>query len=164
MPRRMQQAAENEKNKPKPKPEAEFSFRPMINDPKTGEQFKRLQDKFQEKLNKTKSEKRVTEPKPFELNSSKSKPLERTYVNEGPPGAANVINKAAGGDKLKATLMAKQSAGAAKSRSSGTGAPVKQPSSTRAATLLQERRREELEAKKAEKERKEKEDHERFVR
>ena len=60
--------------------------------------------------------------------------------------------------------MAKQSAGAAKSRSSGTGAPVKQPSSTRAATLLQERRREELEAKKAEKERKEKEDRDRFAR
>ena len=59
--------------------------------------------------------------------------------------------------------MAKQAVGA-KSRSSGTGKPVKQPSSTRAATLLQERRREELEAQKAEKERKEKEDQDRFKR
>jgi hypothetical protein len=96
----------------------------MVNEPKTGEQFKKLQNKFQAQLNKTKSEKRVTEPKPFKLNETKSKPLERSYVNEGPPGAANVISRAAGGDKLKETLMAKQSAGA-KSRSSGTGAPVK---------------------------------------
>ena len=45
--------------------------------------------------------------KDLELNDSKSKPLERAYVNEGPPGAANVISQAAGGDKLKETLMAK---------------------------------------------------------
>ena len=131
----MQQALENEKRKPPVSETSQFSFKPMINEPKTGEQFKRLQNKFQEQLNKTKSEKRVTVAKPFNFKETKSKPLERAYVNEGPPDAANVISKAAGGDKLKETLMAKQSAGA-KSRSSGTGKPVKQPSSTRAATLL----------------------------
>lgn len=62
MPSRMQQALEDEKRKPKARPEAEFAFKPMINEPKTGEQFKKLQNKFQAQLNKTKSEKRVTEP------------------------------------------------------------------------------------------------------
>lgn len=86
----MQQDLENKKMKPK-QVEPEFSFQPMVNEPKTGEQFKRLQNKFQEKLNKTKSEKRVTEPKPFDFKETKSRPLERSYVNEGPPGAAGVI-------------------------------------------------------------------------
>ena len=46
MPRRMQQALENEKNNPKkPQPE-QFSFQPMVNQPKTHAQFKRMQDKF----------------------------------------------------------------------------------------------------------------------
>ena len=62
MPRRMQQALENEKRKPPVSETSQFSFKPMINEPKTGEQFKRLQNKFQEQLNKTKSEKRVTVP------------------------------------------------------------------------------------------------------
>lgn len=51
---------ENEKRKPPVSETSQFSFKPMINEPKTGEQFKRLQNKFQEQLNKTKSEKRVT--------------------------------------------------------------------------------------------------------
>jgi len=36
MPHRMQQAMENEKRKPKKIPGEEFSFRPMVNDVKTG--------------------------------------------------------------------------------------------------------------------------------
>lgn len=55
----------------------------MINEPKTAAVFKRLQDAFQNKLNKTKSEATVTVPKSPNFTKPKSKPLERTYVNEG---------------------------------------------------------------------------------
>ena len=169
MPRRMEQALENAKRNPKKVQMEEFSFRPMINEPKTAANFKKMQDKFQEQLMKTKSEKRVTVPKSPNFRPTKSKPLERSYVNEGrpPTGAAgktvgasqSVISQAAGGDKLKATLAAKST----KSKASTEG-PVKQPSSTRATALLQQRRREEIEAKKAEEERKAKEEADRIAR
>lgn len=107
-------------------------------------------------------------PKSPKFIPTKSKPLERSYVNEGKPpigpggfAAQSAIAQATGGDKLKATLAAKS----VKSRAgSSTGAPVKQPSSNRATALLQQRRREEMEAANAEKERKEKEDADRIER
>lgn len=120
---------------------------------------------------KTKSEKRVTVPRSPNFRPTKSKPLERTYVNEGRPptgaGASkggynasqSVISQAAGGDKLRATLAAKST----KSKASTDG-PVKQPSSTRATALLQQRRREEIEKKKAEEEKKAKDEADRKAR
>ncbi len=60
MPHRMQQALENEKRNPKKVNSQEFCFQPMINEVKTGAQFKKMQDKFQEKLNKTKNSNTVT--------------------------------------------------------------------------------------------------------
>jgi hypothetical protein len=107
-------------------------------------------------------------PKSPNFIPTKSKPLERSYVNEGKPPtgpgglvAQSALAQATGGDKLKATLAAKS----AKSRAgSSTGAPVKQPSSNRATALLQQKRREEMEAANAEKERKAKEDADRIAR
>lgn len=98
MPHRMQQALEDEKRNPKKVNVQEFAFQPMVNEVKTGAQFKKLQDKFQEKLNKTKGANTVTAPKPFKFENSKSKPLERTYVNEGPQ--KSLMQTATGGDKL----------------------------------------------------------------
>ena len=46
MPHRMQQALENEKRKPKKEETSQFSFQPMVNEVKTGAQFKKMQDKF----------------------------------------------------------------------------------------------------------------------
>lgn len=60
MPDRMQDAAEAAKKNPKIVKQEEFAFQPMINKPKTGKMFKRMQEKFQEQLSKKKSEKRVT--------------------------------------------------------------------------------------------------------
>jgi hypothetical protein len=90
-----------------------------------------MQDNFQNKLNKTKSEATVTVPRSPNFTKPKSKPLERNYVNEGkPPTAANqALNQATGGDKLMAALAAKS----VKSKTSQ--GPVKQPSSTRASAL-----------------------------
>jgi len=110
-------------------------------------------------------------PKSPKFIPTKSKPLERSYVNEGKPpigpggfAAQSSIAQANGGDKLKSTQAAK-SVKSVKSRSgSSTGAPVKQPSSNRATALLQQRRREEMEAANAEKERKEKEEADRIER
>ena len=81
--------------------------------------------------------------KPFEFKNSKTRPLERTYVNEGQPGSASALQTAAGGDKLKEKLAEKQRS--VKTRSSAGKPPAKQPSSTRATALLQQRRREEFE-------------------
>ena len=121
-----------------------------------------MQDKFQEKLNNLKNEKTTTIVKPFEFKASMSKPLERTYVNEGNAQAASIMKAATGGDKLKEKLAAKTTS--VKAKSSVGGPPVKQPSSTRKDVLLQERRRQELEAKKAQEEAKAKEDAERKAR
>lgn len=88
------------------------------------------------------------------LESRKSKPLERAYVNEG-TRAATAISKATGGDKLKERLAAKPPSA---KKSSATGPPAKQPSSTRAVALLQQKTRENLEQKKAEDARRAQED------
>jgi hypothetical protein len=47
--------------------------------------FKKMQDKFLEKLNKRKGEFTGTRPKSPDFTKTKSKPLERAYVNEGGP-------------------------------------------------------------------------------
>ena len=140
----------------------------MINEPKTAAMFKRMQDRFQSQLNKSKNEKRVTVPKSPDFQPVKSKILAREYVNEGKPptapgGAASqsVISKAAGGDKLHATL-------ANKTMKSGTSskkaANVKPPSSTRSDALRAQHTRDMLEKNNAEKARKEQEDQERIAR
>jgi len=46
MPRRMQQALENDKRNPKRAPEPEFNFQPMVGDLKTAADFKVMQDRF----------------------------------------------------------------------------------------------------------------------
>ena len=155
MPHRMQQALENEKRNPKKVSSQEFTFQPMVNEVKTGAQFKKMQDKFQEKLNKTKGANTVTKIQQFKFeDNAHSRPLKRTYVNEGPQ--QSLMAAATGGDKLKEKLANKPQS--AKTRSSVSGAPAKQPSSTRSNVLLQQRRREELEAQKAKQEAKDKED------
>ena len=82
-----------------------------------------------------------------------------------------------GDDKLRATLAAKEmgktgtapvgsgsTMNASRSRLSTTKGPKKQPSSTRAAQLLQQKRREEMEAKRKAEEKKAKEDADRKVK
>ena len=98
------------------------------------------------KLNKTKSEATVTKPVSPKFSQTKSKPLERTYVNETtkPPSAmSKAVANAAGGDKLKAALAAKSM------KSSTSQGPAKQPSSTKATALQAESRRKDIEKKKA---------------
>jgi len=105
----------------------------------------------------------IVKPWKFDLpENQKSKPLKLDYVNEGGAEAASIMKAATGGDKLKEKLAGKPQS--AKPRSKMSGPPVKQPSSTRKDVLLQQRRREELEAKKAEEARKAKEDAERKAR
>ena len=109
MPSRMEQAALDAKNNPKVVKQEEFSFKPHITtEPKDAATFAKLQNAFMKKLNKTKSEATVTKPVSPKFSQTKSKPLERTYVNETtkPPMSTAVAN-AAGGDKLKAALAAK---------------------------------------------------------
>ena len=63
----------------------------MINEVKTGAQFKKLQAKFQEKLNKTKNEKSTTIVAPFTFEDSKSRPLKKDYVNEDVAQATSIM-------------------------------------------------------------------------
>ena len=96
------------------------------------------------KLNKTKSEATVTKPVSPKFSQTKSKPLERTYVNEtSKPPMSTAVANAAGGDKLKAALAAKSM------KSSTSQGPAKQPSSTKATALQAESRRKDIEKKKA---------------
>jgi len=83
MPSRMQQDADNKKQNPKELKRQEFSFKPQINEPKTASMFKKMQDKFLEKLNKRKGEFVPVTPKSPNFQKTKSKPLEREYLNEG---------------------------------------------------------------------------------
>lgn len=82
--------------------------------------FKAMQRKFEEKLNRKKSQMAVTKPQSPNFTKSKSRPLERDYVNEAQPQP----------DKYQ-TLQPKRP----------SDKPVKQPSSTRAMELSQAKRR-----------------------
>ena len=88
MPSRMQQDADNKKQNPTQLKREEYSFKPHINEPKTASMFKKMQDKFLEKLNKRKGEFVPVTPKSPNFTKTKSKPLEREYLNEG-QGAAS---------------------------------------------------------------------------
>lgn len=75
----------------------QHSFKPKINELVTREQFKKQQDKFNEKLNKKKAQQQVTRPLSPKFTKTAQKPLEREYLNE----------KDAPIDKFKAALMKK---------------------------------------------------------
>ena len=129
--------------------------------------FQRMQDRFQKNLNKSKNEKRVTVPKSPDFQPVKARVLTREYVNEGKPpkpgqnaASQSVISKAAGGDKLHATLANKTM----KSATSSKNANVKPPSSTKSDALRAQYTRDQLEKRNAEKAKKEQEDKERFDR
>lgn len=136
----MQQDADNKKQNPKEVKRDEYSFKPQINEPKTAAMFKKMQDKFLEKLNKRKGEYMPVQPQSPNFTKTKSKPLQREYLNEGLAGSASAPE-----DKFKAALAKQMSM--AKSLQS-----VKPPSSTKAVELAQKRRREDMESKKAQEE------------
>lgn len=156
MPSRMQRDQDRKAQLPPPKLEEEYSFQPKINKPKTAEQYKKMQKKFEENMQKKKSQMTVTRPISPNFTKKQSKPLERTYVNEGDP--KKLAAAALGEDKLKATL-----AKSMRSTRPPSG-PVQQPSSTRAMALGQARRREEIEAKKKQEEDLRKEDQDRTLK
>jgi hypothetical protein len=122
MPSRMQQDADNRKQNPKTIKQEEYSFKPQINEPKTGAMFKKMQDKFLEKLNKRKGEFVPVQPRSPNFTKTKSRPLEREYLNELAPAASE--------DKFKTALAKQMSVGR-----STTTSQVKPPSSTRAVEL-----------------------------
>jgi len=47
--------------------------------------FKQMQRKFEEKLNRKKSQMAVTKPRSPNFQKTKSRPLERDYLNEAAP-------------------------------------------------------------------------------
>jgi len=98
MPSRMQRDQDRKSQIPPKKVEEEFSYRPKINEPKTAEQYKKMQKKFEENMQKKKSQMTVTRPLSPNFSKSKSKPLERTYVNEGDP---KIQTADIAGDKFK---------------------------------------------------------------
>jgi len=123
MPSRMQQDADNKKQNPKKLKQEEYTFKPQINEPKTAAMFKRMQDTFLEKLNKRKGEFVPVRPQSPNFTKTKSKPLEREYLNEG-----QGLPVSASEDKFKAALAKQMSVTA-------TNKSAKPPSSTRAVEL-----------------------------
>ena len=120
----------------------------------------RAQKKQQDQLAELKRRNKVTVAKlPFSTDH-KAEILARNYVNEGEPGRqGRMAEQVFGDDKVRATLASKQMGqnataatatqkdfNASKSRLSTTRGPKKQPSSNRTAQLLQQKRREEMEA------------------
>ena len=95
-----------------------------------------------------KSQMSVTRAQSPKFTKTKTKPLERTYVNETAP----II------DKLGAALLKKVQ------KAKTIEVPVKQPSSTRAMALAQQKRREEIESDKKKKELAEREEAKRKAR
>lgn len=86
MPSRMQKDLDRKKSEPKQDPTAHlYTFKPKIGEVVTGEMFKAMQRKFEEKLNRKKSQIAVTKPQSPKFTKSKSRPLERDYVNETQP-------------------------------------------------------------------------------
>ena len=77
--------AEKQKQMPMQRKEMDFyAFKPRINELVTREQFKKAQDKFNQKLQKKKSQQQVTRPKSPNFTKTSSKTLDRAYLNEGP--------------------------------------------------------------------------------
>lgn len=109
--------------------QVQYSFKPKIGEMKTAEMFRSMQKSFESQLQRKKSQVSTTTPKSPKFTKTKTRPLERSYVNEAPPQP----------DKLKQLL--------AKSMTKPS-TQVKQPSSTRAMELASQRRREEIEAKR----------------
>lgn len=131
MPSRMQKDQDSKSQQaPKVKQE-QYSFKPKIGEMKTAEMFRSMQKAFESQLQRKKSQVSTTKPESPKFTKTKSRPLERTYVNEAPPQP----------DKLKTLL--------GKSLTKKVETQVKQPSSTRAMELAAQRRREEIEAKRA---------------
>ena len=111
--------------------------------------------------------------------------MDRNYVNEGEPGRQGhmAVDAAFGGDKLKASLAAKElnktgasgmagkpppgagsTMNASKSKVSSMRGPKKQPSTTKGTQMLQQHTRAQMEKDLANKEKKDKEDAERKER
>jgi len=111
----------------------------------TREQFEKAQHKFQQKLNKKKSQIAVTRPKSPNFTKTSSKALDRQYLDE------QLSNPTV--DKFKLAMqktLAKQAA--------QKNDKVQDPSSTNSMNLAMQRRREELEAKQKKEEQRKKED------
>jgi hypothetical protein len=82
----MQKDSDRQKSQPKKDPTADlYPFKPKIGEAVTGEMFKAMQRKFEEKLNRKKSQMAVTKPQSPNFTKSKSRPIERDYVNEAQP-------------------------------------------------------------------------------
>ncbi len=76
LPERMEMHEQKKKQEPPKETQgADYAFRPTINDLVTAEQFKKAQHKFNEKLNKKKSQKVLTRPKSPDFHKSVGKPL-----------------------------------------------------------------------------------------
>lgn len=111
----MQKDFDRKKSEPNKDPTADlYPFKPKIGEAVTAEMFRSMQRKFEEKLNRKKSQMAVTKPRSPNFTKSKSRPLERDYVNETQPKP----------EKYQTSKPIKPS-----------DKPVKQPSSTRAMEL-----------------------------
>lgn len=106
--------------------------------------FRAMQRNFEDQLQRKKSQTAHTIPKSPNFEKTKSRPLDRDQFNEAAPKI----------QQFKALSRQK----------SVSDQPVKQPSSTRSMVLLQERRREEIEADRKRENEKIKEDKERKIR
>jgi len=78
-----------------------YSFKPKINELVTQEQFKKQQDKFNQKLNKKKAQQQVTRPKSPNFTKTSQKSLKREYLDEKDAGGGPMV------DKFKMALMKK---------------------------------------------------------
>lgn len=81
----MQKDHDRKEQMPKKVKEEQYSFKPKIGEMKTGEMFKAMQRKFEEQLMSKKSQVSTTKPVSPKFTKTKTKPLERTYVNEAAP-------------------------------------------------------------------------------
>ena len=115
----------------------EPTFQPKVNQSKTAEQMKKMQDKFQEALEMKKSQFTGTVVKEFPFRESKTKPLEREQYNEGDPKMRLTKGMSAFDQQM---LKSKQSNREGKM----SRGPV--PDTTKAITLAQEARRKQIEA------------------
>lgn len=64
--------------------EDQYTFKPKIGEPVSAEQFKAMQRKFEEKIQRKKSQMATTKPQSPNFSKTKHKPLQKDYVNETP--------------------------------------------------------------------------------
>lgn len=135
MPPTMQKYADRKKQEPPARPYEEYTFKPDIGPRVTGKMLQEKAERFQRELAKKKGQKTQTQPKSPKFEKRPNKILDRSYANEGETEKQE--------DKYTAAMRKLAAEAMKNAEHSQTN-----PSSTKAVSMSQAKRRAEIQEKR----------------